>query len=335
MNSDVSVIVPTFNRAALIGKTIDSLLAQTTAPVEVIVVDDGSTDDTEAVARRYGSQVRYHRVETKGSGNIGPSAARNVGGSLARSTWIAFCDSDDLWLPTKLERQLRIHTLCPTVEFSFTDSTFFTSEKWDDGSLFTRVPVGFWETGQRVIEGTIWVYEISLYDRAVRYQPALVSTLLMSKRRFEKLGGYNERFSKGLSEDLEFALRSLGDPPIGVLAEPLVGIRRHEGNRSHDLFGLWMGQVRIFEHALAAHSAAQPFASLVHDELQQKRTFALARAFTSGRLDAVRELAPLIEPRYRDWKLRLRVAIAMLPMPLARLAQRSLVAVNRYLSELI
>jgi hypothetical protein len=114
-----------------------------------------------------------------------------------------------------------------------------------------------------------------------------------------------------------------------------VGMRRHEANRSRDLFGLWMGQVRILEHALAAHSAAQPHTGLLRDQIQRRRTFAAARAFTSGRLDAVRELAPLIEPGYWDWKLRLRVAIATLPMPLARLAQRSLVAANQYLSKLI
>ena len=335
MSLAVSVIVPTFNRAALIGQTIDSILAQTAPPAEVIVVDDGSTDDTAALIRRYGAPVRYHRVKDREGGNIGPSAARNVGVSLAASPWIAFCDSDDLWLPSKLERQLHLHTLCPTVEFSFTDSTYFSPDQWEDSPLFTRAPAGFWEPQRRCVHGTIWLYEISLYDRVIRFQPALVSTLLMSKRRFERLGGYDERFSKGLCEDLEFALRNLGDPPIGVLAEPLVRIRRHDANRSLDLFGLWMGQVRIFEHALAAHSAAQPFASLVRDELQRKRTFAAARAFSSGRLDTVRELAPLIEKRYQDWKLRLRIAIAKLPMPLARLAQRSLVAVNRCLTKLI
>jgi glycosyltransferase involved in cell wall biosynthesis len=335
MSSHVSLIVPTFNRAPLIGETIESLLTQTVAPAEVIVVDDGSTDDTAAVVNRYGARVRYHRVENTGSSNVGPSAARNVGVSLAASPWIAFCDSDDLWLPTKLERQLRLHTLCPTVEFSFTDATCFMSDKWEDASYFARAPVGFWEPQHRVVEDTIWVYEVSLYDRVLRFQPALASTLLMSKRRFERLGGYNERFSQGLSEDLEFVLRNLGEPPIGVLAEPLAGIRRHEANRSRDLFDLWMGQVRILEHALAAHSAAQPFSSLVRDEIQRRRTFAAARAFTSGRLDTVRELAPSIESRYWDWKLRLRVAIATLPMPLARLAQRSLVAANRYLSKLI
>jgi hypothetical protein len=334
MSVDVSVIVPTFNRAHLISETLDSILAQTHAPADVIVVDDGSTDDTAAVVGRYGPRIRYRRVESGASGNIGPSAARNVGVSMAASPWIAFCDSDDLWLPTKLERQLRVHALCPAIEFSYTDSVFFESGRWQHSSLFARAPAGFWEPARRVVEDTVWVYESSFYERAVRYQPALVSTLLMTKRRFQELGGYDERFSKGLSEDLEFALRSLGAPPIGVLAEPLVGIRRHQTNRSHDVFQLWMGQVRILEHALATHAAARTCRSVVQDELQRKRAFALARAFTSGRLDAVRMLAPSIEAHHRDWRFALRVAVAQLPMPLARSAQRFLVEVNRYLARL-
>jgi glycosyltransferase involved in cell wall biosynthesis len=334
MSFDVAVIVPTFNRAHLIGETIDSLLAQTHAPAEVIVVDDGSTDDTAAVIRRYGERARYHPVDAA-RGNIGPSAARNVGVSLATAPWIAFCDSDDIWLPSKLERQLRVHALCPAIEFSFTDCAFFDKGGWQDVSLFAGAPAGFWEPARGVVEGAVWMYESSLYERAIRYQPALVSTLLMSRRRFERLGGYDERFSRGLSEDLDFALRNLGDPPIGALAEPLVGIRRHETNRSQDIFGLWISQARVFEHALASHAAAQPCRSVVHDALHRRRRSALARAFTAGKLDSVRELAPLIEAPYRGWKLELRVAVAKLPMPLAKLAQRFLIAVNRHLARLV
>jgi glycosyltransferase involved in cell wall biosynthesis len=329
----VAVIIPTFDRAHLIGETLDSLLAQTHAPAEVIVVDDGSTDDTAAVVLRYGGRMRYHRVES-GAGNIGPSAAKNIGVSLATSPWIAFCDSDDIWMPSKLERQLRIHALCPEVEISYTDSVFFGPGRGHDSTLFARPPAGYWEPGRRIIEETMWVYEESFVERGVRYQPALVSTLLMSRQRFERLGHYNERFSIGLSEDLEFALRNFGHPPIGVLAEPRVGIRRHESNRSRDVYGLWMSQVRIFEYVLREHAAAQPCKAVIQEEVERKRALALARAFTAGELDAVRALAPAVEARFRDWKLTLKIIVAKLPMPIARLAQRFLVGLNRHLAKL-
>ena len=96
----VSCIVPCFNGARYLGEAIDSILAQTHRPIEVIVVDDGSTDDSARVARRYGDAVRYHYRE-----NGGPGAACNTGVELATAEVVAF-QQDDLWLPDKTRRQL-------------------------------------------------------------------------------------------------------------------------------------------------------------------------------------------------------------------------------------
>ena len=99
----ISVILPAFNRAHCLPATLRSVLAQTFTDFEIIVVDDGSTDGTAAVARSFGGQVRV--VTQK---NCGVSAARNAGLRLARGAWIAFQDSDDLWHPKKLERQMAV-----------------------------------------------------------------------------------------------------------------------------------------------------------------------------------------------------------------------------------
>lgn len=99
--SRVSVIIPTYNRAAVIGRTIDSVLAQTYPNIEVIVVDDGSTDDTRDVLSRYDERVRYVYQQ-----NSGPSAARNRGVAQSTADYIAFLDSDDIILPTKVAKQV-------------------------------------------------------------------------------------------------------------------------------------------------------------------------------------------------------------------------------------
>jgi hypothetical protein len=93
----ISVIVPTYNRVSLLTRTLDSVLAQKSADCEIIVVDDGSTDDTEKTVRRF-SCVRYERQSRQG-----PGAARNLGWSLAVGEYIAFLDSDDVWFPWTLE----------------------------------------------------------------------------------------------------------------------------------------------------------------------------------------------------------------------------------------
>ena len=95
-----SVVIPVYNGAAFLGETIDSVLAQTLAPVEILVIEDGSPRPATAVAERYGDRIRYIART-----NHGVSASRNFGVSLATGTWVSFLDQDDLWTPDHLERQ--------------------------------------------------------------------------------------------------------------------------------------------------------------------------------------------------------------------------------------
>ena len=98
----VSVVIPTYNRCKYVTKAIDSVLAQTFTDYEIIVVDDGSTDNTRVVLQSYLSKIRYIFQENKGV-----SAARNAGIVAAKGEWIAFLDSDDEWLSAKLELQMK------------------------------------------------------------------------------------------------------------------------------------------------------------------------------------------------------------------------------------
>src|SRR6266550_4530573 len=99
--ADISVVVPTYNGATLVADAVRSILSQTVPPREILVVDDGSTDDTPEVCAKFPAPVRYIRQP-----NGGVSAARNRGIAEARGDWIALADADDVWLPTKLEVQL-------------------------------------------------------------------------------------------------------------------------------------------------------------------------------------------------------------------------------------
>ncbi len=107
----VSVIIPTYNRASLIGRAIQSVLDQTYQDCEIIVVDDGSTDDTGAILRSYGERIRTIRH----SRNKGAGSARNTGIRQANGRYIAFLDSDDEWLRKKLEIQMEAMRTAPSV----------------------------------------------------------------------------------------------------------------------------------------------------------------------------------------------------------------------------
>jgi glycosyltransferase involved in cell wall biosynthesis len=103
MNPKVSVVIPTYNRAATVPRAIESVLAQTVSDLEVIVVDDGSSDDTgKVLGEIFGDRIRYYA-----QANQDASAARNKGIAEAQGEWIAFLDSDDLWEKDKLEWQFK------------------------------------------------------------------------------------------------------------------------------------------------------------------------------------------------------------------------------------
>jgi glycosyltransferase involved in cell wall biosynthesis len=112
----VSVIIPTYNRAELVQETIDSVLRQTYKDYEIIVIDDGSTDDTEHKLKRYGNDINYIKQNNKGL-----NAARNRALDIASGEYIALLDSDDLWLDFKLELETSLLNQYSTCAFAFSD----------------------------------------------------------------------------------------------------------------------------------------------------------------------------------------------------------------------
>lgn len=138
MRQAVSIVIPTYNRADMIGRSLDSVLPQLCPGDEIIVVDDGSKDNTAAVvelyasrAQRNGSQIRYVR-----RANAGVAAARNRGVAEARHDLIAFNDSDDEWLPAKVERQCRLMEARPELVMCFSDFKLrFVDGRLVDGGI--------------------------------------------------------------------------------------------------------------------------------------------------------------------------------------------------------
>lgn len=110
----ISVVIPVYNGERYLGQAIESVLAQAHHSLEIIVVDDGSTDGSATLSQQFGPPVRYHYQP-----NAGLGATRNTGASLARGEFLAFLDADDLWVPNKLDLQLRAFADDPSLEISF------------------------------------------------------------------------------------------------------------------------------------------------------------------------------------------------------------------------
>lgn len=142
-SNSVSVIIPVYNGEKFIRRTLDSIVGQTVPPAQVLVIDDGSPDESARVSETFGSPIRV--VKTK---NGGAAAARYLGGSLAEGKWIAFCDQDDIWHSAKLEKQLRLAHECPELNYILTDYIDYVDvpeRQSDIRSHLSYAPKEFWK----------------------------------------------------------------------------------------------------------------------------------------------------------------------------------------------
>jgi len=304
---NVSVIIPTYNRSNLIAETLDSVLSQSFSPLEVIVIDDGSTDGTEEVVRRYGYHVSYIRID-----NMGECRARNVGAAMAAGNWIAFCDSDDLWHSEKLAYQATLALENPDVEYSFTNFKHVVDGTWSATTKFDSLPADFWNISLRKSGHHRLVILEPLVSKLLKNQPIFPSTLMMKQSFFSASGGWNEALGRTPSVDLEYHLRCASSCHIGVVDKPLVGIRKHISNFSGDPLKTAVGEIAILKFVLANNIDAAKY----HDEILEQIVVRSERAahHAFARQDhslAYRLLENVPSPR-RSFKLRVKTLLAHL-----------------------
>lgn len=307
----ISVVVPTFNRADLIGITLDAILAQDTPASEIIVVDDGSTDGTPDVLLAYQPQVHTIRVS-----NGGDLVARNVGLRAASSQLVAFCDSDDVWRPGFLTAMEALWRHAPSLMAAYGNFQIVRDGVWGERTKFDDAPAGFW-VGLRSVAPNIAVFETPIVERLLKFQPFFPSAMVVDRARFLEAGGWDEAVRRILSGDFATALR-MAEQPLGIVQAPLVGIRKHAGNISAEVFATTLGQVRILEHALSTRSALTPHWSAVLASIAERRAGAADAAFDRRDFALVRSIQGMLPPSHRPLRRRLKGWISHLPDPIAR-----------------
>ena len=230
----ISVVIPTYNLASFLPECLESILQQTQLPQEIIVVDDGSTDETSEVIRNYIPRVTYLRKP-----NGGVASARNHGVLAASSKWIAFMDHDDLSLPTRFERQMKLveHTGCDLV---FSDQTVVNTNTGARVSWFAKG--GFQEllTPQSVLENP--------YEMLLRYGNFVSpSTVLVRRECLSETRGFDESLPP--ADDYDLFLRLSRKFSFAVDLEPLVLRRVHGKNQSRNQLAMIEALLKIFEKA--------------------------------------------------------------------------------------
>jgi glycosyltransferase involved in cell wall biosynthesis len=233
----VSVVITAYNEEQYIGAALDSVVRQTWSDWEVVVVDDGSTDDTKAVVQRYSDPVRYVYQE-----NRGQPPARNRGIRAARGEYIAFLDADDLWHPEKLARQMSRLKANPSAKWCYSDAFFFESAS---GQVLHAV-----SQRQSLQEGDI--FQALLLGNFI-----LSPTPVVHHEVFEAVGHFNEDPALRNGEDWAMWLRIAERYPVECVFEPLAFIRQHQARMSQgvDLSYALNSRLSILESALARHPA--------------------------------------------------------------------------------
>lgn len=220
----VSVVIPTYNSARYIGEALESVFNQTIVPSEVIVVDDGSSDDTRERIRPYSSRLIYHYQS-----NQGVSAARNLGVSEASGEFIAFLDSDDVWHPRKLELQLEVFQQQKGLGLLGTGAIDWPGQPFSD-------------IGAMPADG---LHSVSWSDLAVKNR-LITSSVIARASTLRKAGDFDTALQG--PEDRDLWIRMAKIAPVSNLELPLTGYRTVPGSVSMQPNRCQEGMLRILSN---------------------------------------------------------------------------------------
>jgi glycosyltransferase involved in cell wall biosynthesis len=290
----VSIIIPAFNYGRFITTAVESALSQTYLPVEVIVVDDGSTDNTRELLARYGNRLKYIYQDNKGL-----SAARNTGIRAAKGEWIALLDADDVWHQQKLKVQLK------------------SIAGWQDIGLIGSSCVA---ELPKELEPNPKVEELSVRDFVLssRFGP---SGALIRRSCFEKVGLFDE--SLRAVEDRDMWLRlAVAYPCVRVLS-PCWWYRQHQGQMNRHADRMFTNYKRVLDKFFAEHPEHKALSRLAYSYMNSDAAWSY---FEEGRrLVAHEKLAKSIYLHPASWRdnncisafrrLKLAVRFTFGPLP--------------------
>ena len=276
--SRITVVIPTFNRAGMVEQAVASVLAQTLQPVEVIVVDDGSTDDTPQRLAGFDSRVSYLREEHHGQGH-----ARNIGMRLARGEYLAFLDSDDLYHPYKLELQARVLDAFPEVSMTYSEFSAFDEAGLDAAwqlrtyheSAFRGAPAGYdhlFETSIDLEDSGLLrglpidtaltagrrAYFGNIFDAYLLRTIVFTNSMMFRRAVLADIGLQNE--SLRLFEEFDFALRLCRRHKVCFVDVPTYRLRYHprqlSTTRKANGKYVWIRKQQSLLHVTRRHALA-------------------------------------------------------------------------------
>ena len=275
---EISVIIPTYNRCDLLKRAINSVIKQTITPKEIIIVDNGSTDQTFQMVSSLFPEINYF-IEKK----RGVSAARNKGILESKSKWIAFLDSDDAWKPTKLEKQM---------EYSVFNQDKYriihTDETWYRNKKFLNQLKKHKKSGGNIFKNSLQLCCIS------------PSSVVLKKQIFDDYGLFDENLE--VCEDYDMWIRITAKEEVGFLDSPLVlKYGGHSDQLSKKFWGMDRFRIKSLEKNLKNEHFSKSQKVNVLDTLIEKLTIVSDGALKRGN----KEIFKKYNDKLQDWSIEL------------------------------
>ena len=275
---EIAVIIPTYNRCDLLKRAINSVIKQTITPKEIIIVDNGSTDQTYQMVSSLFPEINYF-IEKK----RGVSAARNKGILESKSKWIAFLDSDDAWKPTKLEKQMEYS--------SFNQDKYriiHTDETWYRNKKFLNQLKKHKKSGGNIFKNSLQLCCIS------------PSSVVLKKQIFEEYGLFDENLE--VCEDYDMWIRITSKEEVGFLDSPLVlKYGGHSDQLSKKFWGMDRFRIKSLEKNLKNEHFSKSQKINVLDTLIEKLTIVSDGALKRGN----KEIFKKYNDKLQDWLIEL------------------------------
>jgi len=269
-NPCVSVIIPTYNRGWTLQAAIDSVLAQTYPDFELVVVDDGSSDDTARILSAYGPEVKRVR-----QANAGVSAARNTGIRTTRGQLIAFLDSDDRWLPDKLKVQVDFFRAYPEALICQTEETWIRNGKRVNPKKVHKKPSG------RIFKASLALCLVS------------PSAVMLSRSLFDEVGGFDETFPA--CEDYDLWLRISARHPVYLIETPLIIKNGGHPDQLSRMPGLDRYRIAAIQKIVAAGTLSEDRRRAAVEMLQTKAAIYAGGCRKRGKIQEARYYEALMD----------------------------------------
>jgi glycosyltransferase involved in cell wall biosynthesis len=329
---DVSVIIPTYNRPGLLKQTLNSVLAQSVPPREVIVVDNGAEIDSRAmVEATFGPAVTCLKVPPEGV-----QAARNAGIARAQGAWIATIDDDDLWHADYLE-QVSPATADNRVSLVYSDFRKFVEDRGSrqpyPQTNFGMAPAGYWEGVSKPVDGKNWSFVGSFpAERLLQFVAFYPSAMVIRRDLVASIGGFNREIFGIKSEDMEFTARALIGGQLAIVWSSLMDYRIHGANScAADWVSQAIGRLKIFEY-IHSHDGygSEAFHRALEEDLPKRRAKMFDQTWRHSRFTATDEIRPMLRPEDWTWLRRLRLAVLRAPPPV----RSAIMNCRQFLSEM-